>query len=204
MVTPDDPNHKNLEDRIKDFLIEHDFIIKSVTYHELYSEEMKNRLTQIYTPTSLYIRTRPDGIAVHRRLPIVFEWDAKTREDQIGKDCLLEIFPIISHLVNARSLGVRCLYCWHHIYTGDECGFWFQDLPKISSIHFPDRWQGRERRGFQKLFDDFFPKVRVIPTEQGIGSGDPYVVIDRSEIKKLSHWQTLILEIIEREERRNV
>jgi len=81
-ITPENQAHEKLEQDAKDFLSELGFLTDEATYHTVMNLEVKDRLSRIYTPTSLYLRGRADRIAVHKSLPLVFEWEAKTHESR--------------------------------------------------------------------------------------------------------------------------
>lgn len=186
--------HTILEEDVRKFLQEQGFMTTEVTYHAAMPDQISKRLARIFTPTSLYIRSRADRIAVHTELPIVVEWEAKTHAPNIKyHDMTLEMIPIAHHLQRV-AMKVECLYVYKDSDKKIECGFWTHSIPPIRQILIPERWTNQERvlEYFRTIANDWFPDV---PIREGIfsrGSGDPFLIIDESALYSLPHWKGLI------------
>lgn len=192
-VEPSHEPHRNLEGKVNDWLTNHDYLTSSSTYHEVMPEEVKERLKSIYTPTSLYLRTIADRIAVHQNLPFDFEWECKTHMSEKYHDLTLEALPLAHHILKSK-LDVRILYVWSIPSVSLEGGFWVSDMPKIREFHIPDRWGKRTKNWFKNKIGSVFGNVRPKEIPHKKGSGDPYIIIDNSEIRKCRDWKKLILE----------
>lgn len=190
-ITPENQAHEKLEQDAKDFLSELGFLTDEATYHTVMNLEVKDRLSRIYTPTSLYLRGRADRIAVHKSLPLVFEWEAKTHESRNLHDMLLEALPLCHHLIKAQ-LDVECLYVYRNPHKNHEAGFWIKDIPTVRIIMIPSRWSGDQISWFTGQFKRFFPETDIRSTGSNAGSGDPFLIIDESTVTRLPHWKDCI------------
>jgi len=205
MVKPDYRPHKNLLSDVDNFLIEQGFCIDSNPYHEKLKKETQELLKKEDCPTSLCIRTLADRIAIHRKTKgKVFLYEGKTHESKIFNDLTLELVPIIHHKLRSEKMDVRCLYVYRNPFLikdicGEriiECGFWINRMPSIRQIMIPTwRWTSEEREWFKKKATEFFPDVKIYPTDKG-ASGDPFIIIDEKEVLKLPHWKDLIEEFL--------
>lgn len=194
-ITPDNTTgHKSLEDLVNDYLKLHGYITASATYHDVMPVEVRNRLMRIFTPTSLYIRGRADRIAVHTRSDNVFEWEAKTHVSNKYNDLTIELLPLAHHLRKSEwPFLVKCLYIFS--VNGREGGFWTDNLPKIREIWIPRMQRNNDEQFREWMFDmanKYFPDVKVIDNTYVGGSGDPFVIIDKSTIASLPDWRNLI------------
>jgi len=190
-TTPDNPEHIQLENDVRKYLSGLGFLTDEATYHSVMNPKVKDRLSHIYTPTSLYIRGRADRIAVHTQYDIVFEWEAKTHTSKKYHDMTLEALPLCHHLAKIQ-LDVECLYVYRDSIVGYDCGFWVKDIPPIRVIMIPERWGRAKSDWFKDQFTRFWPETKIRTTPAYGGSGDPFVIIDQSIVAKLSHWQDCI------------
>jgi len=87
----------------------------TMTYHECLPAATADRLREIYTPQSLYLRSRADRVAIHTAYPLVFEFDLKTHVNRKYQDMTLELTPIIGHIAKRRA-GADCLYAYWNPY----------------------------------------------------------------------------------------
>lgn len=184
-ITPQDKNHARLIIKVSEYLEEKNYLVDDAAYHDTMPELISKRLSQIYTPTSMYIRGRADRIAVHKTKDIVFEWDAKTSAG--SKNCNVELYPIINHIM----VGAKCLYAYKNKYTMQEVGFWIDKLPPIEVIIIPSRWDNHPMGDW---YYDLSKKYFDAEIKRGVntgGSGDPYIILD---IRGLPHWKELIQE----------
>lgn len=193
-ISPSNRAHQALEKDVEQALSALGFLIASATYHSVLPSEVKDRLQNTYTSTALYLRGRADRIAIHKELPLVFEWEAKTHSSTLWHDMTIEALPLCHHLAEAQ-LGVRCLYAYRNPYKKHNVGFWISDMPPIREIKIPIRWTEATQEWFAQQFRRFMPQVPISILENCRGSRDPFVIIDQSEIEKMPHWNMLILTI---------
>jgi len=186
-----------LEETVKEFLTAHRFLTDEATYHSVMQPEISLRLSRIYTPTALYVRGRADRIAVHKEQDIVFEWEAKTWYESRKHNMALEALPICHHLVSAE-LGVKCLYAYRDSKCGYDVGFWIHELPPVQVIFIPGRWDSQMIEWFKNQFRMIFPLVetRQIEVKRG-SSGDPFIIVNEEDVKKLPDWRDLIRELLQ-------
>ena len=189
MPRVDDPNHAALEAEILEILESRGYLVASAPYHDRMPSALVRALSCNSFPTSLYLRTRADRVAVNPGNGQVFEWEAKTR-DSSSSGMLLEALPLAFHIVQARY-AVRCLYAFRNVRLGTNYGFWCRRAPAIEEIVIPT---GNKVPNavywFKEVFDDAFPGIPVRTTTRVCGSNDPYAVIDR--VCELPHWRELL------------
>ena len=191
IASPDNTDHKSLEQTVNDFLTSAGFLTASATYHDVMPPELVRTLRNRRSMTAQSLRTRADRVAVHRSRPIEFEYECKTHLSDRYHDMTVEALPLALHVAKARY-GVKCLYCYHNPHTGQELGFWVHDLPPIRELRMPEeRWNAEETAWFRAVFSDAFPDVKVIESFSR-GSGDPFAVIDEFTLSGLPDWRSLI------------
>lgn len=200
-ITPEYRHHVEYEKIVKEYLIDKGFLVGRATYHEVFDEEMKEILMSRCTPTALYLRGRADRVAIHKKLPLEFEFEIKTKMPGTLPDFTAEVIPFAHHLFKA-NLGVMILYVYFDPFRNLEKGFWVSDRPPIREIIFPNRWRGREKKILEIIINRTFGgKVPVRYTKWRYGSGDPFLIIDYEDVKKLPDWRKLVdSKILEREE----
>jgi len=184
-----------LEADVTQYLKSKGYAVDSAPYHNKMDKSVVNILQNIYTPTALYLRGRADRIAVRASPPIAFEWEAKTRMDRKYCDCVLEALPLCTHLLHARNLDTRCLYVYRNLFKSYDVGFWVHQMPPVHVIVIPSRWNELQKQYFKEVFKLALPQVRIEFRGKTKGSGDPFLIINESEIKKMSHWKELIQEM---------
>lgn len=189
-ITPDNINHKNLEKIATDYLISRNYATTSVTYHDVMPLDIQRRLSRLFTFTSLYIRGRADRLAIHNNKPIVFEWDVKTNINSRYEDLTIEIYPLIHHIIKSW-VNVRCLYICS--INGKEGGFWVDELPVIREIRIPENnnWKQLVPQ-LTNITNWIFPNTKLINPSPSRGSGDPFAIIDKTEVSKFTDWRLLI------------
>jgi len=189
-ITPDWKPHMDLETDANEFLDAHGFRHGSATYHNVMPAEIQSALIRNNDPTSLYIRTRADRLAVHSTIRnCAFQYECKTaggRRDNMA----VEAIQLAQHVMAAR-LGVRSLYIYRDTRKGIDCGFWNTSIPTIAAIHVPD---GHE--GLEGVLAISFPNVEIRPVFKGGGSGDPYCLIEWQHVAKLKDWRHLIADFV--------
>jgi len=58
----------------------------------------------------------------------------------------------------------------------------------------PGRWSTESSKWFSDVFCEFFPNVSIIPLQgRTQGSNDPFVIIDEQKVKRLIHWEELVI-----------
>ena len=191
-ITPESTHkHTELEAEVTEYLIDEGFLVAQAPYHTTMDDKMVKALQNLYTPTSMYVRSRADRIAVRERPPLVFEWEAKTHASSYRHDCTIELYPVIAHILKAR-LDVRCLYIYRDPWKGYDFGFWIRELPEVRAIMIPDRWDDAWTSWYMSYCKRFFPKTPIRTGMRTRGSGDPFLIIDESIIKELPHWKEQI------------
>jgi len=168
------------------------FITDDMTYHSKMHPETKHRLSGIYNPTALYIRTRADRVAIHTRYRYVFQWEVKTHDSRQYRNWALEVFPLIVHKINSTTFGIRCLYAYYNPFTGHEAAFWSDNIPILSCIMLTDRLATNGEEYFNKLCKGSFPHTNIITNINSNGSGDPFALIDEGIVKDLPSGIALI------------
>ena len=145
--------HKNLEDDVTDYLLDKGFIVHQSTYHEVMPRVLARILSLRFSLTALYLRGRADRIAIHRELPIEFEWEAKTHARKDKRDLTIEALPLVHHMAKSR-LGVDCLYAAR--VHGKDVGFWVSNLPEIKCVFLPLRKEYEPIRGRLKRYFEYY------------------------------------------------
>jgi len=191
-INPDNRNHAELEDEVRDYLMSIGYMTSEATYHSVMPKSISNRLSRIFTTTALYIRGRADRIAVHKSMNLVFEWEAKSHTNPRYRDIAVEMLPLVHHISRAK-LGVRCLYVHRDVHINQDCGFWVHELPDIREVHFVNgKLSNRVEAFLKRIAIQYFPSVKIRNLRYNGGSGDPYVLIDSSVVSNLPHWKVLI------------
>jgi hypothetical protein len=184
--------HRSLEDRVRSYLEERGYFVYEATYHSVMPETEKRILSRRYSMTALYLRGRADRVAIHNIIPVEIEWEAKTHANPKYDDLTIELLPLVHHVSKAK-LGVRCLYVFN--VNGFEAGFWAHQLPRIRQIHLSTRDEYKPNLWhFENLCREFFRGVPVYKSTVN-GSGDPFVIFDKSVIRQQKHWQDFIDEV---------
>lgn len=193
MITPDDPRHQRIQDEVDRFLVDQGFAITSCTYHDAWPKEMVDIIKKRWSPTALYLRGRADRVAIHRSLPVEFEYEIKSGQPS-SRDMLVEALPLLHHIAKAR-LGVLCLYAYLAPDDSDR-GFWCHSVPPIRDVFLPRGCRGDDLSAmYVKILTDGFGKCRRLGVTRG--SDDPFCVIDAKSVSILPGWRTLIAESIE-------
>jgi len=188
--------HAALEERVTNELKQMGFLIESAEYHKYMSEDIKTALILDNSVTSQYVRTRADRIAIHKDKGIAFQMEFKTHFSKRSDNMMIQALPFAIHLWNAM-LGIKCLYVYEDPVSKSEKGFWADDLnrPKVKRIRFTQK-RDLPKEQLYVIFSKAFPEVKRYSSD--IESfGQPYAIIDYAEVCKLSHWRTLISNLIQ-------
>jgi hypothetical protein len=152
-----------------------------------------NRLQRIYSPTALIVRHRPDSIAVHKRRPCSFLWEAKTKGSEPPKDEAINL-DLVTLIANADvNTGGRFLFIHRNQHTGCEVGFWMDELPPVSEVTIPAiKWAHRPiKHWYHWAAKKLFPEITISTRNTG-GSNDPFVKIYSEVVLRLPHWTVLV------------
>lgn len=188
-ITPDFKPHSELEREAITYISGCGYFIMSLCYHEVMPRDIKNKLQLLFSLSALYIRSRADRLAIHRSQDRQFEFECKTHVNQKYNDLTLEIYPALMHL--SKRDFIDTLYIVE--VNGRQGGFWVSHFPTVRQIIIPGRPKNQRVASFIILnAPRFFPGVPVYESWSVNGSGDPFAIIDKSEIAQLPDWRTLI------------
>lgn len=186
-------NHNKFESETRAWLESRGFYTAQSPYHEHWPKPIVDTLKTRFSATALYLRGRADRAAVHRTLPIEFEFEVKMHESANKHDICLEALPFVHHMHNCK-LQVRCMYIHRDPFIGREIGFWVHDMPQIRALFIPNRF--RDDTVVGRLYNDVlplqFPGADVVRTDWGNGSGDPFIVIDYRVAEQQPDWRLLV------------
>ncbi len=183
-ANPNNKNHKDLETKIKDYLVARDFYVETLTYHNVMkgkSAAAADRLKRIDKPTALAIRGEPGLLAIHRTKNIVFYVEPKTNGLK-WRNCSIEVLPLIEH----RRSKKKCLYVyWDTKSKFDGC-IWADDLSSddIMRVAIPERWSD-QYDWIESRIESEFPGVDIEKGGSSGGSNDPYLLIAEYHIEEI-------------------
>lgn len=190
--------HEKFQNRAAEELAEMGFMVEASPYHDTFNRAFVKRLAEIYSPTALHARSRADRLAVHKTLPLVFEWEAKTNvpdkpNGEKYANFAIEALPLAEHALLGKMLDVRCLYiCEHHREDLGERGFWASMPPKFWRADMPNRWSDDWQRAIGGLINNALPGIGFSERVWYGGSGDPFVLIDPTAYSTLPDWRQLV------------
>jgi hypothetical protein len=193
LINTNHPGHVTLEQEVIAQLQASGFYTSASTYHETMPPELVQVLQRRFSITALYLRSRADRCAVHKIQPVEFEWEVKSHANPRYDDLTLEFLPLITNAERQRLYGVKCLYIFR--VNKIEGGFWSWPLPDIRELRYSPRQEWQEHRGLILHLASFYGIHKVI--EKAVsGSGDPFVVIDESVIRKMHRWEVLVDQLL--------
>jgi hypothetical protein len=188
-ITPDFKPHSELERAAIEYISGCGYFIISLCYHEVMPREIKERIRFLFSLSALYVRSRADRLAIHRSQDKQFEFECKAHSNKNYSDLAIEAYPAMMHL--AKRDFIDTLYIFE--VNGRQGGFWVSHFPTVRQIIIPGRPQNQRVAPFIILnAPKFFPGVPVYESWPVNGSGDPFAIIDQSEIAQLPDWRTLI------------
>lgn len=187
--------HDEFENTVAAWLLENDWILPPApTYHSYMPKDIQDILKSRFDETSLYVRTRADRLAIHRTKPVTMEWEVKTIPNYRNFAC--EALPLAHHIQKA-DLGVVCVYAAIHVAANRQYGFLVNEsMPMVSKVFLPTRWTAESATESRTMFSRFWPHAQYINQDCG-GSGDPFVVINESDVAGLPHWKEVFQNISE-------
>lgn len=183
--------HDSFEQEVRAYFDKNGFLTDEATYHAVMRVEVKQILSNLYDPTSLYIRGRADRVAVHPGNRVCCEWEAKTHNPGPRHDMVIELLPFLHHISKA-DLGVRCLYAYRDAEMGINAGFWTDDIPQVRTVYFTPRFDDAIRKLCERVIEKYMPSVEVYSISSTRGSNDPFLVIGYQTVIELPHWKDLI------------
>lgn len=199
MPSVDDPIHARLVQDVSDYLEGMDYLLGEGTYHEAMPAAMRQRLSRLFTPTSLYVRGRADRTAAHKSADICFLWEAKTNPGR-HENVVIEALPLLHHVTLSRAADVDCLYVYRDLGDGFDGGFWSSKVPTIQKILIPDKWGIDLDLFFRRTFRRCFPDVDIRDSRHNSsGSGDPFIVIEKAVRDKemFDDWKREVSDLTE-------
>lgn len=186
----DDPRHATLQEKVNQYLKEHDYRVTSAAYHEVFDPAIVRLLQKRFTLQALYLRGRADRLAVSSSRPIEFEFELKTHHNGKYFDLCVELLPFLHHQKKCQ-LGVDCLYIFE--VNGIEGGFWVSKWPPVMRVNFSGR---TEYRPLENTIKEFvhrnLPNANIYSSHSGNGSGDPYLIVEREYVETARHWKKII------------
>lgn len=193
IIRTDHRAHVELEQEVIEYLKECNFYVESATYHETMLPEVVQILQCRFSSTALYLRSRADRCAIHKNLPIEFEWEVKTHVSNQWKDLTLEALPLFINADRQKTFSVQCLYIFQ--VNAVKGAFWAWPLPKIRELRFPPRQEWQIHRQSLLRLARYYGIQKIIEKPVS-GSGDPFVVIDKSVIATMPHWKKVIDQLL--------
>lgn len=191
-ITPDDPLHERLLGRVDGWLTENGFLLSSTTYHDAWPASMIDLIKNRWSATALYLRGRADRLAVHRELPLEFEYEAKACRPT-RPNLAIEALPLMHSLDRAKR-HVRILYACTD-QKGADRGFWCHKPPSFSRMFLPENAYRNRARYYGGLLAAEFGKPKTIaPVREG--SGDPFILVREADLLRLASWQKLVAEAL--------
>lgn len=166
------------------------------TYHKAMPTDVVRRLQHCYAPGAMYLRHRADRIAIHPTKDVVFEWECKTHMQTNRHDWTMEALPLCHHVAAYREFGIDCLYAYSNPFKDHrrECGFWTSsfDFASVRCVMIPGVWTQEGVAWFRKQFTRYLPDTPILSSPRNAGSGDPFLIIDESNLGLFSDWRKLI------------
>lgn len=189
--------HNEFEEEVIAYLKSEGFLVHPWGYEKTFDRPIVDVLKFRDSPTALYIRTLADYMAVHPTQKLEFLFDAKTAGKSKYRNWAIEAAPLALKIGEAKH-GIQCLYVYQNKERGINVGFWNANLPHISEIQMPMRWEDSKVNWFKTLFAERFPGIPCRQPLDADGSRDPFVVIQWQNVQKLPHWKVLIKQELER------
>lgn len=161
-------------------------IVQKFGYHSFFPEEAHEAIASINTPTSLYIRTMADRVAVNNSS--VIQVEIKELRDAEYPNIAIEALPALIHRHLWWTFGIDCLYAFT-LHNGIKAS-WVQNLP-VFKIILPTRFKNTKGVNWSQLFKQFFPNVphEEKPTK---GSGDPFGLISPNDLSTMPMLEQIL------------
>lgn len=184
----DDPNHRQLESEVAEFLAAAGFLLPPAsTYHSIWPDDMVDLMQNRWSPTSLMLRGKADRVAVHAHLDVSFQWECKTSR---GKRFSTEALPLSAHMA-VTGLGTVCVYFCRHLKWDVDRAFVVspESIAKFSC--FMEPIGNRCTVPSKTIRGHLGMQVPIVPTESK-GSKDPFVLMERNEYECLPLWSEIV------------
>jgi hypothetical protein len=172
------------------------FLIESVEYYKHMSSDIQSVLKSSNEITSQYIRTRADRVAIHREKGVSFQVEFKTHNSRRTNNMMIQALPLAVHLWNSQ-IGVKCLYVYGDPVSGLQKGFWAdqKNRPPVKKLRFTRR-RDLPKKEMYGIFEKAYPELKQYYTDEE-STGQPYVIVDYEEVRKLKDWSILVSELFE-------
>lgn len=167
------------------------YIVQSFGYHSYFSQEARDFISKINSPTAIYIRTLADRVAIRPTPASVLQVEIKDHRNAQYDNIAIEGFPMLIHRVLWWQFGISCLYAFA---LDDEIrACWTQDL-SLFKIIIPRRLRAMETTYWLPKFQQFFPYTPIERKGTG-GSGDPLGLINPNELDHMKSLRVVLGEI---------
>lgn len=194
MPNVNDHHHDGLMEEFKDHLKKKGYLWYEADYGSIAGDDCKDTLRKRTAPSSVFLRTRADRIAV--RHDCEFEFDAKTKQNAYD-DIAIEALPLIHHSLIFSYFALRCIYAFRWIQR--ECpdvGF-FVDMEFCSLVDTVWIFTWRDdmaqvNEWMRQAQPTFFPNAEVRELRGCRGSGDPMAIVSAHKARKMPHWERLV------------
>jgi len=191
-ISPFDENHRKLQEEVVLGLTEAGFLVAE-TYHANIPEGMIRTIESINTPTSLYLRTTPDLVAVHPKKETVSRIELKTRKGSCP-NMAIEAMPMMFHRYLAR-VSIETWLVYRDSINPLDIAFSVKEMPIPDILIVPDRWDRRIESFCGRFARKFFPQIEIRKMKVN-GSGDPFFVFKRERLESLNlpGWKEAIIQ----------
>ena len=163
--------HEEAERIVQECLERHGYAVQPMAYHHYFDPGLAQIVGRCNQPTSLYVRTLADRLAV--KMPRLFEVEVKDELKQDYPNASVEVFPLLIHTYLYLSFGVDCLYAF--VFPDDIKACWAQCV-KLKEIIIPQRWRPMEKAYWEPKIRQYFGGVPLRSLQTG-GSGDPFGLV---------------------------
>ena len=163
------------------------YYVEDDGYHIHFSELFCGLISKIYSPTSLYVRTSPDKIAVNTNIQSVILVEVKDLLNPEYSNVAIEAFPFLIHKYLATYFDIQILYAFCAVEETRAC--WVQNLPIWKAI-IPAR-KDKDSYYWQPLIENNLPNTfcEIKPT---YGSNDPFLLIKGDDFEQLQNIEYLL------------
>lgn len=188
-ITPDIASHATLQDEVTAYLTRRGCRVLSMAYHDVLCAEDKLSLSKYSDPTGLYVRTAADHVALlpSRQTCLI---ELKTNEGRY-RNAAIEAFPLLLHMIHAKSAGIRCMYVYRDTINHFEGGWMASQLPPIDRIVIPNRFVGLMPQ-IESMASNFYQRLPIEIVRDTAGSNDPFVVIKQRDLEFMRDWHSIV------------
>lgn len=194
---PGTQDHTYYTGIVKGWLRQHGYTTFDINFEDRMND-VHERIRYINDPTSLYLRTGADLLAIHHKTNKPFLIDIKTERKY--PNLAIELLPYLIHQLH-RFLDVRCLYIVYDARRNLHKGFWLDDPPAIDRVIIPPSKCDPKLKTKMMSMLNFLESVNsnkdnwIAEEKEVNGSKDPFVLI--RDFQRLPDWQDLLTDHIE-------